>query len=67
VFDKEPLPAESPFWGMENVLVTPHCISDVEDWKREAGELVIAQPGRSDGMRGWAARTRVMAARGSRA
>jgi phosphoglycerate dehydrogenase-like enzyme len=39
VFEQEPLPRESPFWGMENVLVTPHCISDVADWKREAGEL----------------------------
>ncbi len=24
VFEKEPLPAESPFWEMENVIVTPH-------------------------------------------
>jgi phosphoglycerate dehydrogenase-like enzyme len=24
VFDKEPLPKDSPFWDMENVLVTPH-------------------------------------------
>lgn len=39
VFEKEPLPKESPFWGMENVLVTPHCISDVKDWKVQAGEL----------------------------
>ena len=27
VFDQEPLPAESPFWGMTNVLVSPHSAS----------------------------------------
>ncbi|MFS8037255.1 2-hydroxyacid dehydrogenase [Xanthobacter sp. AM11] len=27
VFEVEPLPAESPLWGMENVLVTPHLAS----------------------------------------
>jgi glyoxylate/hydroxypyruvate reductase A len=27
VFDTEPLPAGHPFWGMENVLVTPHLAS----------------------------------------
>ena len=24
VFEQEPLPADSPLWGMENVLVSPH-------------------------------------------
>jgi D-2-hydroxyacid dehydrogenase (NADP+) len=24
VFDKEPLPPDSPFWDLENVLITPH-------------------------------------------
>ena len=24
VFEQEPLPAEHPFWGMDNVIVTPH-------------------------------------------
>ena len=24
VFDEEPLPSDSPLWGMENVLITPH-------------------------------------------
>jgi len=27
VFDKEPLPAESPLWSMPNVLVSPHSAS----------------------------------------
>jgi len=25
VFEVEPLPAASPLWGMENVLISPHC------------------------------------------
>ena len=25
VFEVEPLPAESPLWGMDNVLISPHC------------------------------------------
>lgn len=28
VFNKEPLPQESPLWGMENVLITPHAAAD---------------------------------------
>ncbi len=29
VFETEPLPADSPFWGMPNVVVTPHSASTV--------------------------------------
>jgi glyoxylate/hydroxypyruvate reductase A len=28
VFQTEPLPASSPFWSMDNVILTPHCASD---------------------------------------
>ena len=33
VFAVEPLPADSPLWGMENVLVSPHtgALNDAED------------------------------------
>ena len=24
VFSKEPLPVESPFWDLENIIITPH-------------------------------------------
>ncbi|MDJ1006281.1 MAG: D-2-hydroxyacid dehydrogenase [Paracoccaceae bacterium] len=32
VFETEPLPEDSPFWAMENVIVTPHCSSVYEGW-----------------------------------
>jgi len=30
VFDKEPLPVDSPLWGMENVIISPHSASCAE-------------------------------------
>ncbi|MCY4037931.1 MAG: D-2-hydroxyacid dehydrogenase [Hyphomicrobiales bacterium] len=33
VFETEPLPGDSPFWGMDNVIVTPHCSSVYEGWE----------------------------------
>ncbi len=34
VFEHEPLPPDSPLWGMENVLISPHCTDETEnpDW-----------------------------------
>lgn len=35
VFDEEPLPEDSPFWSLENVLVTPHTAAVTERlWER---------------------------------
>lgn len=34
VFDTEPLPADHPFWGMDNVVITPHAADAVTDWPR---------------------------------
>ena len=32
VFNTEPLPTEHPFWGMDNVLLTPHASDHVHEW-----------------------------------
>jgi phosphoglycerate dehydrogenase-like enzyme len=35
VFDEEPLPPDSPLWGLENLLITPHLGSTTEKlWPR---------------------------------
>lgn len=33
VFETEPLPEASPFWALDNVLITPHCSDRVLDWE----------------------------------
>jgi phosphoglycerate dehydrogenase-like enzyme len=32
VFDKEPLPADHPFYRLENVLLSPHCADNTPGW-----------------------------------
>lgn len=39
VFETEPLPAGSPLWAMENVLLSPHMSGDVVGWKDMLVEL----------------------------
>jgi phosphoglycerate dehydrogenase-like enzyme len=39
VFETEPLPAENPLWGMENVIITPHCSSVYDGWERRSVEM----------------------------
>ncbi len=36
VFTSEPLAGDSPFWMMENVIVTPHCSSVYDGWTRKS-------------------------------
>ena len=32
VFTAEPLPADHPLWGYDNVAITPHCAAVYEGW-----------------------------------
>ncbi len=41
VYDEEPLPPEHPFWGMENVLLSPHCADNTATWLDEAMQLFL--------------------------
>lgn len=41
VFDTEPLPADHPFWGMENVLVSSHMSGNVFGWHAQSMGLFI--------------------------
>jgi D-2-hydroxyacid dehydrogenase (NADP+) len=42
VFDHEPLPADSPFWDMENVVVTPHISGGTEIYNQRAVAIFAA-------------------------
>lgn len=39
VFNTEPLPPESPFWELENVIITPHCSSVYDGWELKSVEM----------------------------
>jgi phosphoglycerate dehydrogenase-like enzyme len=41
VFDQEPLPEEHPYWGMENVLISPHCADHTATWLDESMQMFI--------------------------
>lgn len=46
VFATEPLPADHPFWGMENVILTPHCSSVFEGADLKAVAMFAENLGR---------------------
>jgi phosphoglycerate dehydrogenase-like enzyme len=46
VFDEEPLPAGHPFYGLKNVLLSPHCADHTPDWMDRAMQFFIEQYGR---------------------
>jgi glyoxylate/hydroxypyruvate reductase len=46
VFAEEPLPAESPLWGMDNVIVSPHSASTLADENEVLADLFIDNLGR---------------------
>ena len=41
VFAEEPLPADSPLWGMENVFVSPHMSGDFRGHKATMAQVFI--------------------------
>ncbi len=43
VFDVEPLPAESPFWSLDNVLISAHSADHVEGWVEDAVLFFVDQ------------------------
>ena len=41
VFDHEPLPAEHPFWKMDNVIITPHTAGSTEFYNKRLIETIF--------------------------
>lgn len=46
VFNKEPLPAESPLWEIDNLILTPHIGGDMKDFLQRTVEIFCANLGR---------------------
>ncbi|WP_340027239.1 D-2-hydroxyacid dehydrogenase [Paenibacillus sp. FSL H7-0940] len=41
VFEEEPLPADHPLWGMDNVLITPHIAGSTEQYADRAVDIFV--------------------------
>lgn len=41
VFEAEPLPKESPLWGLDNVLLSPHTADHTRTWLVDASALFL--------------------------
>ena len=39
VFEKEPLPPESPLWGLDNLIFSPHISGEVDDYDERVARL----------------------------
>jgi phosphoglycerate dehydrogenase-like enzyme len=37
----EPLPPESPLWGLDNLLLTPHCADQVDGWEERLADFFM--------------------------
>jgi phosphoglycerate dehydrogenase-like enzyme len=42
VFETEPLPADSPLWALDNVLLSPHCADNTPGWLEAAMRAFLA-------------------------
>lgn len=43
VFEVEPLPAASPLWEMDNVLISAHTADHTKDWLNDAAQFFVDQ------------------------
>jgi phosphoglycerate dehydrogenase-like enzyme len=41
VAETEPLPPASPLWGLDNLLLTPHCADRVEGWEKRLADFFM--------------------------
>ncbi|WP_299372978.1 D-2-hydroxyacid dehydrogenase [uncultured Tateyamaria sp.] len=41
VFEVEPLPQDSPFWDMDNVILSPHCASVYDGWETASFDIFV--------------------------
>ena len=46
VYDKEPLPDDHAFWGLPNVLLSPHCADHTTTWTDDAMRFFLENLGR---------------------
>jgi D-2-hydroxyacid dehydrogenase (NADP+) len=40
-FSEEPLPVESPFWALRNVVITPHTAGETEHYEKNVVDIVV--------------------------
>jgi phosphoglycerate dehydrogenase-like enzyme len=45
-FYEEPLPAESPFWDLPNVLITPHTAGETQKYESNVLDILVENLGR---------------------
>ena len=41
-FKEEPLPANSPFWGLDNLLITPHSAGETRKYEDNVIDILVA-------------------------
>ena len=42
VFETEPLPEDSPMWGCESLIISPHCSSVYDGWEEASFDMFLA-------------------------